>query len=152
MTPVDMIFLLRQHLADEQNVGWPNDSELFAYLDRAADYLSERLIADRDPTMLSRLELDGDTPLPANFVSFAGNVPVSVMDGKCKPYFGFPFGVNYWAKMPSPSKIDAESQTPYGYERDLMIVDIARLFALNRNEYDVSQDLTLLGEIRDAQK
>jgi hypothetical protein len=152
MTPVDMIFLLRQYLSDEQAVGWPRDEELTSYLDRAADYLSERLIADKDPAMLARLHLDGATELPGDFVAFAGNVPASIMGGMCEPYFDFPYDASYWARMPHVSKLDRESETPYGPERELLITDIARLFALNRNEYDISQDLTVLGEAMGALK
>jgi hypothetical protein len=147
-----MTELLRIHLSDEQKIGWPKDDELLAFLDRAADYLSGRLIADRDTAMLAALAVDGETPLPADFVSFAGNAPVSVMNGVCTPYLDYGFSVNYWAKMPHPSAWGWETPVPYGRERALLIADIARLFALNRNEYDISQDLTLLGEARSAMK
>lgn len=150
MTPTDMLFLLRRQIADEQNVGWANDAELSAYLDRAADYLSGKLIAAKDPTMLARFRVDGGptpTPLPDDFVSFAGLAPVAVTGKNCESYFGgMSFGVNYWAKLPLFTSLPSERQTPYGGEKELMIVDIARIFALNRNEYDITQDMALLKE------
>jgi hypothetical protein len=152
MTPIDMIFLLRQHLSDEQNVGWPDDSELVAFLDRAGDLLSEQLIADRDPAMMLNLRLDGEITLPDDFVAFAGNAPAVIVGRLCQPYYDFPLDILYWGKMPHMSALNRESETPYTRERALLIVDIARLFALNKNEYDIAQDLTLLGEIKNTMK
>ena len=150
MTPADMVFLLRQHLSDEQNVGWRNDSELEAFLDRAVDYLSEHLIMNRDPSMLGKFRLDGETGLPGDFAAFAGQAPAYVLEQRAIPYLAEPADIIYWRRMPHFSTLPRSAQTPYPHEWELLITDIARMFALNKNEYDISQDMALLGEIKNT--
>jgi hypothetical protein len=132
-----MIEMLRTQLSDGQKVGWPDDAELYAYLDRAADTLSARLIAAKDPTMLRTAHIEGVMDLPDGFVSFAGNVPVSVTGRRCEAYGG-PLDARYWSRLPYPS-----DGGEYTREQELLLTDLARIYALNRNEYDVTQDLAL---------
>lgn len=149
MTPGDMIFLLRQHLNDDQFVGWPDDSELLAYMDRAADYLSEQLIADKDPSMTAEfLVTAAGSVLPENFVAFIGNVPVAIIGRTAKPFGGRDYSVRYWGRLPRFSGLARTEQSPYSAAQESLIVDIARLFASNKNEYDISQDMTLLADMR----
>ena len=151
MTPGDMIFLLRQHLNDEQFVGWPNDSELTAYLDRAADYLSEQLIADRDPSMTAEVVVPADgASLPENFVAFVGNAPVAVTGRVARPFVHEDYTARYWARLKRFSGLVQTEQSPYTPTQESLIVDIARLFASNKNEYDISQDMTLLADMRNT--
>jgi hypothetical protein len=128
---------LRAQLSDEMKVGWPDDDELIMYLDRAAATLSERLIKARDPSRLRRLTMNGAGTLPADFASFAGNVPVAVIGRTYAAYAG-PVETFYWAKLPPPMTANL-----YTREEELLIIDLARIYALNRSEYDVTQDLAL---------
>jgi hypothetical protein len=140
-----MIILLRAHLSDEQAVGWPTDFELLAYLDRAADYLSDQLIVSKDPVMMKEIYAqEGTNPLPPDFVSLVGNVPVSIVGRDCHVDVAMP--VRYWSKFPSPSAFGEEEPLPYTREHELLITDIAVMFALNKNEYDVSQDMAIFAE------
>lgn len=148
-----MISLLRQHLSDEQMIGWPDDSELTAYMDRAADYLSEQMIADRDPAFLGDFTVAAaGSPLPENFVSFVGSVPVTVTGRTARPVRNESYTARYWGRLKRFSALAPAEQSPYTPSQELLIVDIARLFALNKNEYDISQDLTLLGDARNTWK
>jgi hypothetical protein len=151
MSPDDMIYLLRQHLSDEQFVGWPNDSELEAYMDRAADYLSEQLIADKDPAMTAEFLVPAEgAVLPEDFVAFVGNTPVDVVGRAAKPVRHEECSARYWARLKRFSSLAPTEQSPYTPAQESLIVDIARMFALNRNEYDISQDMTLLADMRNA--
>jgi hypothetical protein len=146
-----MIFLLRQHLSDEQFVGWPNDSELVAYMDRAADYLSEQLIADKDPSMTAEFFIQASgSPLPENFVAFIGNAPVAVIGRLARPFVNTGYVARYWARLAKFSGLVSTEQSPYTPAQESLIVDIARMFALNRNEYDISQDMSLLADMRNT--
>jgi hypothetical protein len=133
-----MLEMLRAQLSDDQRVGWPDDAELYAYLDRAADALSERLVKAKDPTRLKAVRIDGPMALPADFISFAGNVPASITGRQCEPYGG-PVDARYWSRLPYPSQ-----GGEYPRDQELAVIDLARIYALNRNEYDVSQDVALL--------
>jgi hypothetical protein len=137
MTLAQMLAALRKQLSDEQKVGWPDDAELHVYLDRAADTLTERLVTAKDPTRLKTVRINGLADLPADFISFAGNVPVSITGRKCASYGG-PVDAKYWSRLPWPSQ--SGTYTP---DQELMIIDLARIYALNRNEYDVAQDVAL---------
>ena len=132
-----MLEMLRAQLSDTQKVGWPDDDELYAYLDRAADALSERLVKAKDPTRLKALHIAGPMELPEGFISFAGNVPASITGRRCEPYGG-PLDAKYWSRLPYPS-----GGGEYPPDQELMIIDLARIYALNRNEYDVTQDVAL---------
>jgi len=150
MTRDEMIFLMRQHLSDEQAVGWQNDSELIAFADRASDYLSEKLIADKDPVMMKTLVVDGLTKLPEGFAAFVGRVPVRVLGWECEGYGGAVFEAAYWARLPYPSAFRGCDELPYTREQALLMANLAVVFAQNKNEFDVSQDMALIGELNKA--
>jgi hypothetical protein len=148
-----MITLMTRHLNDEQRVNWPNDSELVAWLDLAADFVSEHLIADKDPAMLRETTIPAEgAPLPDDFVAFAGKVPASVVGRGAKPYAAAPLNALYWARLERFSSLGMTAQAPYTHEQALLIVEAAAMFALNKNEYDISQDMTLLADMRNAWK
>jgi hypothetical protein len=186
MTLAEMTAILRQHLSDEQNIGWPWNTELTAYLDRAASYLSNQLIVMKDPAMLQRFTIHGVTDLPDDFVAFVGNVPVTVTGRQCESYGKFEVSrgpkwknaamghdvgalswneepstwddltttsdmeVLYWGRLPYPSSFALLDTLPYTAEQSTLIIEIGRMFALNKNEYELSQDMTLLNEINKA--
>jgi hypothetical protein len=186
MTLAEMTTILRQHLSDEQNIGWPWNAELTAYLDRAASYLSNQLIAAKDSAMLKRFTIHGVTDLPGDFIAFVGNVPVTVTGRQCESYGKFDLSkgphwenptmahdvgarswneepetwdsltttsdmeVLYWGALPSPSSFATVDALPYTVEQSALIIEIARMLALNKNEYDLSQDIALLGGINKA--
>lgn len=149
MTRQDMLILLRIHLSDEQAVGWPIDLELVAFLDMAANTLSEQLIAAKDPIMLSKVASTA-SKLPADFVSFQGNVPVSIVGSAMEYYGERPTDLLYWARFPLPSSFKPGDNLPYTSEACSLIIDIARTYALNKNEYDISQDIGMQDRIRAA--
>lgn len=143
MTQTEMITRLRVLLCDEQSVGFSQDSELLDYLDRATVYYSEQMIAAKDPSMLKRMETVGCCDLPADFVSLAGQHPVQIT-GRHMDYYGdVPYRVTYWANLPLPSSYAANEAVGHTAAQDAVILEMARVFALNRNEYDLAQDLEL---------
>lgn len=145
MTRSDLMRLLRHHLSDEQNVGWQSETELFAFLDRAADFVSDTLISMRDPRLISRVMITGTAVgLPPGFVKFVGKVPVAIKGNLLEPYPGIGGEFAYWARVPHPSSFGPDDTLPYDRDIALVIADVARLFAQNKNEFDISQDLSLL--------
>lgn len=149
MTRGEMIVLLRAHLSDEQAVGWPTDVELLAYLDSAAGAVSNQRAAAKDPEMSKDLELgEGENGMPDDFISLIGNVPVMIAGRKLTAPSGMT--VRYWARLPFPSSFKEKEQLPYSHENELLMIDIAAAMALNKNEYDVSQDLGIIGQMSSA--
>ncbi|GHV45856.1 hypothetical protein FACS1894204_06180 [Synergistales bacterium] len=147
----DMVYGLRQQLSDEQSVGWPIDTELLAYLDAAADYLSETLITYKDTTMLRRLDIQHSSgTLPDDFVRFVGNVPIFVLGNTFDVYADLPNDVYYWGRFARPSGFELAAALPYTRQQASLVINIARMYALNKNEYDISQDAALLAEIKNS--
>ena len=144
MTKTEMLTKLRILLSDAQEVGYPEDSELLDYLDRATVYYSERMIAVKDPSMLKKMDVVGCLALPNDFVALAGQHPVQIT-GRHMDYYGdVPYRVTYWANLVLPSSLALDSDViPHTSAQDAIILELARVFALNRNEYDLTQDLTL---------
>lgn len=144
MTRDELIARLRVLLCDEQKVGYPDDSELVSYLDRGAVYYSEQMIAAKSPDMLRRMNVVGCCDLPDDFVALAGQHPVSVTGRHMDFYGSVPYVVLYFARLPLVSAYAASDVVDWPLGADVVILDLARIFALNRNEYDVSSDLKLV--------
>lgn len=147
MTKFQMLNLLRHHLSDDQKIGWPSDVELNAFLDRAAETVSERLASDRDPSLMASLTVSGPTSLPDDFLAFVGKVPIAIVDRVASPYGSEPVTADYWRMLPRPSELQDSDDIPCTTEQAGLIIDLARIYALNKNEYDISQDLALLGQM-----
>lgn len=82
--------------------------------------------------------------LPADFVALAGQWPVQIT-GRHMDYYGpVPYQVAYFARLALPSETAATSQIDHPAQADSVILDLARTFALNRNEYDLTQDLKMI--------
>lgn len=143
MTKSEMITRLRVLLCDTQMVGFPQDAELLDYLDRATVYYSEQMAAAKDPSMLKRMDVVGCCDLPADFIALAGQHPVQIT-GRHMDYYGdVPYNIVYWAHLPLPSSYDDTDEVGHTAAQDAVILELARVFAINRNEYDLTQDLKL---------
>jgi hypothetical protein len=55
--------------------------------------------------------------------------------------------VLYWSRLPFPSTFTGEQELPYEQEVNTLILDIGRMFALNKNEYDLTQDFNIQQQI-----
>jgi len=154
MTQNQMIALVRKLIADEQATGFTEGGnleepegtqEIVNYLDRACDALSQRLAEARDLRLLKRMVVTNGAALPEDFLLFAGNVPVSVEDGVMS-FYGEPttLPIRYFARLPYVSAYPS-GELPYQHTDDMTIAALAAIYALNKHEFTVSQDLMLLG-------
>ncbi len=150
MTRGDMVIRLRQQLFDDQAVGWPFDDELLAHLDHGADYLSALYIKNKDPIMLKRITIEDGAALPDDWVAFMGSVPVAITGRVCELYDEKPVAAFYWSNFPYPSRFEEGAEMSYTHEQALLIIDMGRMFALNKNEYDLSQDVTLMDRVHSS--
>jgi hypothetical protein len=68
--------------------------------------------------------------------------------------------VLYWSRLPFPSTFyiaptpevpePVQPELPYKQDENTLILDLARMFALNKNEYDLTQDMGLMSQIQSA--
>jgi hypothetical protein len=60
------------------------------------------------------------------------------------------FNTLYWSRLPFVSDFEDTEEVPYKKEFAMQVIDIARMLALNKNEYTLQQDLDLFGQIQAA--
>mgnify|MGYP007069903540 CR=1 FL=1 len=155
MTPNQMIAMLRRYISDEQATGFTSGGnmeqpegtqELLSYLDRAVDEYSKRQALTGDLRLLRTLKFEGKPLLPSDFLSLCGAVPITVSD-KIITYYGDTpeVPIRYFARLPYVSDYGMDSELPYEVDQSTGIISLAAVYALNKQEYNVAQDLMLLG-------
>ena len=156
MTKHQIVALVRQLISDEQaagfsagegNLEWPEGTdELLNYLDRAVDALSEERAAAGDIRFLKTLDFTDGQRLPSDFIRFAGLVPVET-DGERIRFYGeaTTLRVKYFARLKHISRMNGKNKLPFRLDECRRVAALAAIYALNKHEFTVSQDLMLLG-------
>lgn len=158
MTKKEIIQLVRQHISDEQATAFTEGGnleepagtkELIIYLDRAVDAYSRRQVSAGDIRLLKEAALKNGDLLPVDFLAFAGNVPISVAHGYVRWFYPFAGGerrtARYFARLPYVSAYGDNDALDYQHDQEIAIAALAAIYALNKHEANVSQDLMLLG-------
>lgn len=154
----EMVALVRRFISDEQATGFTEEgnmeepsgtAELLNYLDRAIDTYSRRQADAGDLRLLKRMSVSDMTKLPADFIKFAGNVPFDVVVDHVE-FYGYPaqaaaMPVKYFARLPYVTAYGDNETLDYDHEQETTIAALAAIYALNKHEFNVSQDLMLLG-------
>lgn len=156
-----MIALVRKLIADEQATGYTNGGnleepegtqELLNYLDRAVDEWSRENMKRRNPLFMAELIAADGERLPTDFMAFCGAVPFLIERGRV--HFYGPHTANmpvmYWARLPYVTDFDDEQQLPYAHDDYMKIAGLAAVYALNKHEFTVAQDMHLLGLTAEA--
>lgn len=154
MTQKEMLALVRKLIADEQATGFTEGGnleepegtqELLNYLDRAIDEYSKRQAANGDLTLVKRMTITNGMALPEDFILFCGVVPVVIEGNRVTFHDGVSsLPVRYFSRLPYVTSYSETAQLPYSREQYITIAALAAIYALNKHEYDVSQDLSLL--------
>lgn len=155
MTQKEMLALVRKLIADEQATGFTEGGnleepegtqELLNYLDRAVDEYSKRQAVGGDLNLVKRMTVTNGMALPDDFISFCGVVPLIIEGNRVTFHDGVSsLPVRYFSRLPYVTGYAETAQLPYSKEQYITISALAAIYALNKHEYDVSQDLTLLG-------
>lgn len=155
MTQKGLVALLRRLIADEQATGFSSGGsmeqpegtqELLNYLDRAVVEYSRRRSGERDPRFLRDFIPVNGEKVPDDFLFFAGSVPVPVVGGVVRVY-GPPLALpaRYFARLPYISAYGEQDELPHRHDDVMQIAALAAVYALNKQEYNVTQDMALLG-------
>ena len=110
-----------------------------------AEY-SGREASRGNPRFLSSfVPVKGDK-VPDDFLFFAGAVPISV-DGGIVDFYGpaSTLPARYFARLPYISAFKERDELPHRQDDLMTVAALAAIYALNKQEYNVSQDLALLG-------
>lgn len=144
MTKLELIELLRSRIADTSYSGVPNNEELVSYIDQGI--LSFSIAAIRrgnSPELFMKWDEPADGTLPPDFYIFAGQYNAVISGDSVTFIDGVPDEVYYFRLYPMASDVEdlEEIEIP---RRDLLpILSLAAAFALNRNDYNIRQDLSL---------
>lgn len=131
-------------ISDEYSV-----DECLGFLNTAINEVSSLLIAARSPMMAAEILLHDGESIPERYVSAAGRYPIRVTGQVVRfvdhslPEIRF----RYWQTMPPVENEAGDMPFPHEALNDYA-VKVAILLALNRNEYDISQDKALYDELR----
>ena len=156
MTRKEILAMVRKLIADEQATGFTEGGnleepegtqELENYLNRAVDEYSKRQAGLKDVRLVKETNLSDGASLPADYIAFCGAMPVRVIGNKIKFYISGvrPIAVRYFARLPYVTDYGDTVQLPYETDQSTAITALAAIYALNKHEANVSQDLMLLG-------
>lgn len=124
-------------------------TECIGFINTAIHEVSGLLIAARSPMMVREILLHDGESVPAHYVSSAGQYPIRIT-GQMVQFVDLTLTemrFRYFATMPPLT--DEEGDLPFQHEAlNDYVLKIAILHALNRNEYDLSQDKALADEFR----
>lgn len=155
-----MLAMVRKLIADEQATGYTEGGnledpegtqELENYLNRAVDEYSKTQATKKDVRLMKTMTVSDGGNLPEDYLAFSGVVPVTV-NGKIVNYYNPAIAakmpIRYFARLPYVTdfgNINEKEQLPYDEDQAIAICSLAAVYALNKHEADVSQDLALLG-------
>lgn len=155
MTPGQMLAMLRRYISDEQATGFTDGGnleqpegtqELLSYLDRAVDEYSKKQASQNDLRLMRKITLVDGASLPEDFLFLCGAVPITVADKTIYLEYGdAEIPAKYFARLPYVSSYGMDETLPYEVDQYIGIISLAAIYALNKNEYNVTQDLMLLG-------
>ncbi len=157
MTRKEMLAMVRKLIADEQATGFTEGGnleepegtqELENYLNRAVDEYSKAQAAKRDVRLMKTMTVRDGGNLPDDYLAFCGVVPVTV-NGKIVNYYNPALAaampIRYLARLPYVTAYSETVTLPYDQDQAIAICSLAAVYALNKHEADVTQDLALLG-------
>lgn len=125
--------------------------DCIGFLNTAVQEICHQLATGKSPQMVKEITLHDSESLPPDYIISCGNYPIKVT-GQAVTFTDPDVDAlrfRYFATK--PQIVDATGNMPFVHEAlNDIAVRLATLFALNQNEYDVSQDKALLDEVRQA--
>jgi len=138
---------IRDRISDQDAFGY-TDSEIINYINDAIAVLWLHLISLGKNEVIKRVT-SNITPFtkPSDFYQIIGNPTIIENGDNLENYGKLPIEFCYYAK---PSTIATTTDTlPFNnYAYHSAIIQVASMYALNRNEFDISQDKVILDELR----
>jgi hypothetical protein len=141
--------MVRKQIYDVNSLEY-TDEELINYLNSAISLLGYELIKADAPDITAEITISVvDTAKPTGFVQWAARYPLTVSGGLINAYGTLPITARYY-KHPA---LVAATTDNLPFDNDIynhLLVQLTAIMALNRNEYEISQDSALAGEIKKA--
>ncbi|MBP2644327.1 MAG: hypothetical protein H6Q67_2214 [Firmicutes bacterium] len=136
-----LLSAVRKKIRDTTTTEYPNE-ELIDCLNEAIDYMSSFLIRINDAEMIASKEVaDGSITKPDNFDSFVGAQMLYMEGDTIKTLSGSTATMRYYATKDHVS-VTTDSN-PFKASIDPLLIELTAIYALNRNEFDATQDIAL---------
>lgn len=142
ISTADIISDIRLLICDEDSAEYGDDKKLLVHINQAITFLNKSLIAADSPFMVKEANFTNNMLLPSDYERACGQYPYRIVGGKIKLLSGTSLPVQYLAHKPRVVTVNDSIDFPNQYQSAL--TQVAAMFALNRNEYEIKQDETLL--------
>lgn len=143
----DFITLVRARIRDNYNLEY-SDNELIGYINDAISYWSACSVANKDKLTIRALMVNPYVEVPIDFAKWAGTYPVYILNNQvistnnnaveCK-YYAFD---SHISSVTDNLKYDAPTIS--------VLLQLTCIYALNRNQFDVSTDTSLAKSLSDV--
>lgn len=142
ISTAELIADIRQLICDEGSAEYSDDKKLLVHINQAITFLNKSLIAAGSPFMVKEANFTNNMLLPADYERACGQYPYRIVGGTIKLLSGTSLPVQYLAHKPRVATVSDMIDFPNQYFS--AIAQVAAMFALNRNEFEVKQDEALL--------
>lgn len=141
----DAILDIRGKVNDNDVIEY-TDEELLINLKEAIQFAGAYLVSVKSPLAVEEIVVEEEEfKLPANFTLTAGTFPIKITGDTCKLLDEPPLKLRYFATY---KDLEPEDEMPYNHAGIWqIIIKLAAIYALNRNEFNIQQDKALLDEI-----
>jgi len=135
-----LLTVVRKKIRDTTSIEY-QDSELIDFLNDALDYMSSFMIRIKDGESIKVVSVAGNITKPDDFDSIVGSQLLYLENDSIKTLTGGTLMMRYYAMKPHVSTIS--DIVPFKASIEPLLAQLTAIYALNRNEFDVSQDQTL---------
>lgn len=119
-------------------------------LNSAAQLTSSLLVQINSPLVIDEQEFEDGDDLPGNFLRTCGTYPIK-RTGRAVKFLDDvdKMVIRYFVSVPKIEDVDGDMPFEHDAINDFVIRTAAK-YALNRNEFDISQDQNLLNELQNS--
>ena len=143
----DFLTLVRARIRDNYKLEYTDD-ELIGYLNDAISYWSSCCINNKDKYNVRTLIVDPFVDVPADFGKFAGTFPVYIIDKRIISNDNKKVTCKYYAFDSHVTSIS--DKLDFDPPICSVLVQLTCIYALNRNQFDVTTDTSLLKSLSDV--
>lgn len=144
MTAQALITLIRARLRDEEAAGYTN-ANLLDYLNESLTAMYMQFADSGNPNYAKETTVFPYSDVPTDWYKAAGQYPVSVAGGKFDVIGADMLTLRY---HPYPARLALEDTVPLMDGELPQLEERVYLLALRRHEFDVSQDVPFLQELK----
>lgn len=138
---------LRFRIRDEFKVEYP-DNELIGYLNDALAYWDSTRVVASDPLRVKSLVVNPSASVPTNFAKWAGTFPVYILGETVYTTEATPVTCKYYSY--SDGYDELTDSINLANPEIVILLQLATIYALNRNQFDVSTDTSLAKALQDV--